>query len=209
MVLLAVRVPHRHNGTGPRLSEDSVSAYKFTSRTLYCLQDSSSHVASIVLVRVLLPTCTRTSAVLAPCLLFPTSATPLTSPTLINILRHDREHQTATAEMCYLNWRPEYWEFSPPSPGPRSMPRLDWAVPVDIVSLGASLEAFSNQLQQNTTLRLCHRFGDGPLSMLPQEILDQVIGEAHKVERDTLWSKWESNFMCYQDRCSRFHHLSP
>lgn len=47
------------------------------------------------------------------------------------------------------------------------MPSLVWAMPVDIVELGASLEIYSAQLQQATTLRLCHRFGGGALSKLP------------------------------------------
>jgi hypothetical protein len=99
------------------------------------------------------------------------------------------------------------WEYDPPSPGPRPSPRLAWSLPVDIVELATSLEAFSSQLAQNTSLRLCHRFGHGPLATLPQEILDQIISHAHEIMKATLRGKWEENYLCFQSRCSRYHHL--
>jgi hypothetical protein len=111
--------------------------------------------------------------------------------------------------MCYINWRPEELGYDAPEPGFRPSPRLVWALPVDIVELGASLESFSTQLKQNTTLRLCHRFGEGPLSKLPQEILDQVISHAHEAMKKGLRSKWNQNYMCYQGRCFRSHHYGP
>ncbi|KAH7399003.1 hypothetical protein DE146DRAFT_514899 [Phaeosphaeria sp. MPI-PUGE-AT-0046c] len=108
--------------------------------------------------------------------------------------------------MCYINWDPEMWEYDAISPGPRPSPRLAWSLPVDVVELGVSLEAFSTQLTQNTTLRLCHRFGHGSLTTLPQEILDQIISHAHETMKATLRGKWEQNYLCFQSRCSRYHH---
>jgi hypothetical protein len=76
--------------------------------------------------------------------------------------------------MCYISWRPDDYD-EPRSPGLRPVPQLRWVIPVDIVELGASLEAMQEQHPQVTTLRLCHRFGEGALPTLPQEILDYII----------------------------------
>lgn len=111
--------------------------------------------------------------------------------------------------MCRISWRPEAWEYDYPSPSPRPVPRLAWSLPVDIVELGASLEAYSSQIQQNTTLRLCHRFGHGPLSKVPQEILDQIIGHGHEAMKQSLRLKWTRNYLCFQDRCSPIDHFQP
>lgn len=110
--------------------------------------------------------------------------------------------------MCYLHYTPEMWEYDAPFPGPRPSPRIAWSLPVDIVELAVSLEAFQSQLAQNTTLRLCHRFGSSPLATLPQEILDLIIGYAHDTMKATLRGKWEQNYLCFQSRCSCYHHYS-
>lgn len=109
--------------------------------------------------------------------------------------------------MCYINLRDE-WDESLYEPGPRPAPRLTWALPVDVVELGVGLEAYSVQLPQITTLRLCHRFGVGPLCSLPQEILDQIISQAQQSMRDELRPKWTRNNLCFQGRCLRSHHFS-
>jgi hypothetical protein len=96
-----------------------------------------------------------------------------------------------------------------PSPPPRPLPRLAWATPVDIVELGSSIEAYERQLPAITALRLCHRFGDGPLSQLPQEILDQVVSEVHEGEEAGSKPKWERNHACFQGICTTSQHLSP
>jgi hypothetical protein len=111
--------------------------------------------------------------------------------------------------MCYTHVLPESWYDYPQSPGPRAIPRLVWATPVDIVELGSSLEAYSDQLQANTTLRLCHRFGDGLLSKLPQEILDQIISVAHRMQKHKTRFKWKQHYLCFQGRCTGAHHFKP
>lgn len=111
--------------------------------------------------------------------------------------------------MCCINWRPGEYDYSPRSPGPRPLPQLKWAIPLDPVKLGASLEAFYNQLPRITTLRLCHRFSTGPLSTLPQEILDHIISKAHQLEQTDVERKWEKKFCCFQGRCTRADHLEP
>lgn len=108
--------------------------------------------------------------------------------------------------MCYINWRPD--EYDPPtSPGVRPVPQLKWATPVDIVELGASLEAFLAQESQITTLRLCHRFGDGSLSQLPQEILDRIIADVRHAQEDLVRPEWDRKLRCFQGRCTRQQHL--
>jgi hypothetical protein len=99
--------------------------------------------------------------------------------------------------------------YQPPSPVLRPLPRLTWAVPVDITELGASLEAYSNQLSQQITFRLCHRFGGGALAQLPQEIVDHIISDAHQLEKIALHPKWFQEFTCFQGRCTRGQHFVP
>jgi hypothetical protein len=111
--------------------------------------------------------------------------------------------------MCYIRYRPEQFMYEPPSPGPRPLPRLTWAVPVDVTELGVSLEAYTNQLSQQITFRLCHRFGAGALAQLPQEIVDHIIGDAHQLEKTALHSKWIKDFNCFQGRCTRGQHFVP
>jgi hypothetical protein len=111
--------------------------------------------------------------------------------------------------MCYINWRPDPWAFAPPTPGLRPLPRFGWVTPINIVELDAILEVYLKQIEQNTTLRLCHRFGDGPLSKLPQEILDHIISERHESAKEMIRSKWNQNYRCFQGRCTPGQHLEP
>jgi hypothetical protein len=111
--------------------------------------------------------------------------------------------------MCFIHWTPETWEWEAPSPPPRPLPRLAWATPIDIEKLGSSIEAYERQLPAITTLRLCHRFGDGPLSQLPQEILDQIVSNVHQREISECKPKWERNYACFQDSCTTGQHLEP
>nr|GFD59780.1 hypothetical protein [Tanacetum cinerariifolium] len=79
----------------------------------------------------------------------------------------------------YLHYRPDLEDLDEPPdllPVPRSYPRLTWAVPVDAAELGASLETIEALSPQIQMLRMCHRFGRAPLSTMPQELLDIVIG---------------------------------
>ncbi|KAH7075683.1 hypothetical protein BKA63DRAFT_490637 [Paraphoma chrysanthemicola] len=111
--------------------------------------------------------------------------------------------------MCFINYMPPDQDDEPLKPGPRPVPQLRWAAPVDIVALGAGLEAFLQQLQQVKALRLCHRFGDRTLSSLPREVLDQIISEMYRVQKLPYLSDWDQKFRCFQGRCNREYHLHP
>jgi hypothetical protein len=71
------------------------------------------------------------------------------------------------------------------------------------------MEVYSNQIQQNTALRLSHRFSKGPLSNLPQEILDTIISTAHEMGKDAIRSRWTQNYLCFQGPCTRGYHYQP
>ncbi|KAH8717040.1 hypothetical protein GQ44DRAFT_829512 [Phaeosphaeriaceae sp. PMI808] len=107
--------------------------------------------------------------------------------------------------MCHLG-ELFYRSDIPPDKSLNPPPRLVWAVPIDIVELGASLEAYSNQLLQVKILSLCHRFGGGPLSLLPQEIIDHIISDLHLIEKTALLPKWNNDFVCFQGFCRLVDH---
>lgn len=110
--------------------------------------------------------------------------------------------------MCQIAWRPdalEYYDSISPT-AHRSLPQLTWAIPVDIVELVATLEAYSNQILSTTTLRLCHRYGGHALPRLPQEALDQIIAEAQIVEKARVRSFWDLKFACFQGYCKEVDH---
>lgn len=102
--------------------------------------------------------------------------------------------------MCFLNY-PPYDSEGPEEPLPRGVPRLAWAVPVDMGKLGATLQAVRDTTSEVTTLRLCHRFRDCTLSRLPQEILDQIIDSVRRVARAKLRPGWKQDFICFQGMC--------
>lgn len=102
--------------------------------------------------------------------------------------------------MCICNYQdPE--EDLPEWPIPLGHPQLTWAIPVDIRKLGASLEAFADTLPRVTTLQLIHRFRDGPLSKIPQELLEQIIITVHRQAMKTFRSSWKTPFYCYRGVC--------
>ncbi|KAF2790216.1 hypothetical protein K505DRAFT_377681 [Melanomma pulvis-pyrius CBS 109.77] len=105
--------------------------------------------------------------------------------------------------MCTLTCSPD------PRRTPRPLPRLAWSIPVDIVELGASLEAYSNIEAIINTLRLCHRFRQGPLSTLPQELLEQVIDGIHNSEKQQIRRSWQDQHACFQGRCTMVRHFPP
>jgi hypothetical protein len=112
--------------------------------------------------------------------------------------------------MCVINWRPDDWDMEDyPPASPRPLPRLAWAAPVDILELGSSLEAYERHLPAITALRLCHRFGEGPLSQLPQEILDRIASEVHQREKAEIKPKWEQKLACFQGICTPGQHFGP
>jgi hypothetical protein len=78
--------------------------------------------------------------------------------------------------------------------------------------LGASVEAFSDTISQVTTLQLCHRFSQGSLSRLPQEIVEQIINEIRRLAYDAVALGWHHDFKCFQNRCApedHFHTYGP
>jgi len=96
-----------------------------------------------------------------------------------------------------------------PPPIHRPVPRLTWAVPVNITTLAANLESYSNIDSKVSALRLAHRFGSGPLSSIPQEILEMIIDEAQQLERRRIRPKWDSDFLCFQGTCTWRQHPLP
>jgi hypothetical protein len=112
--------------------------------------------------------------------------------------------------MCQLNDTPyNSGAMYYPNPPARPIPRLDWAIPIDITDLGASLEAYSHLEASIKMLRLCHRFGSGPLSTLPQEVLEQIIGEAHLSRKHQSLPTWKNSYACFQGRCTSAQYYPP
>ena len=111
--------------------------------------------------------------------------------------------------MCHINWPSSEWEFPDSFLDIRASPRLAWVAPVDVVELGASMEAYCKQLRQVHTLRLCHRFREGPLSQLPQEILDYIISHLHYMEKTAIQPKWKMSYACFQGTCTKEQHFPP
>jgi hypothetical protein len=109
--------------------------------------------------------------------------------------------------MCMLNFTPFDSEESDYAL-PRQRPRLAWAVPVNMSELGASLQANADTMPQTTTLRLCHRFRNGSLSRLPQEILEQIINQVQSTVRVELQPKWSQDAACWQGTCLPEDHYS-
>ncbi|KAF1929441.1 uncharacterized protein M421DRAFT_4579 [Didymella exigua CBS 183.55] len=111
--------------------------------------------------------------------------------------------------MCYVHYSPDEEEYyGLPGPGPRPLPRLTWAVPVDAAELGASLETFEMLLPPVHMFRLCHRTGSGPLATMPQEILDLVIEALYQSTKADIMLEWIAQFKCFQGRCRKTQHVS-
>ena len=105
---------------------------------------------------------------------------------------------------------PSEWDDFADIPRPRSLPILIWAIPVDILDLGARLEMLSEFQEKILLVRLAHRYRSGPLSTLPQEILDQIIIELlFSQGREQVKQLWHSDYMCFQYRCSPEDHFEP
>jgi hypothetical protein len=109
--------------------------------------------------------------------------------------------------MCFLNFTP-YDDDGPGWPLPRGRPRVAWVVPVDMCKLGAGLQAFTDTALQINTLRLCHRFHGGPLSKLPQELLEHIIDETQRMARLKYQSEWYQDSICWQGTCRPEDHFS-
>jgi hypothetical protein len=101
-----------------------------------------------------------------------------------------------------------YDSEGPDYPLPRAHPRVAWVVPVNMSKLGASLQAITETVPQATTLRLCHRFHDSPLSKLPQELLDQVINQVQQAARVDCSPGWYQDSVCWQGTCHPEDHYA-
>ncbi|KAF2130768.1 hypothetical protein P153DRAFT_395196 [Dothidotthia symphoricarpi CBS 119687] len=110
--------------------------------------------------------------------------------------------------MCRLLWKFFEWDYHPTIPT-RAFPRLAHVIPVNVIELGARLEAYLDELPSVIALRLCHRYGKGVLSNLPQEILGQVITEMQQMANAKTQPKWEENSACFQGRCRMVDHYLP
>ena len=69
---------------------------------------------------------------------------------------------------------------------------MEWAVPVRPDELGAHLEAYEQSLPRLLTLRLCHRYGQGPdvyITKLPPELLLQVEEFVIAADRKPDWNQ--------------------
>ncbi|KAF1997893.1 hypothetical protein P154DRAFT_269636 [Amniculicola lignicola CBS 123094] len=108
--------------------------------------------------------------------------------------------------MCYIAWDVH---MDADTHACQTFPRLTWAIPVDVTQLGSSLEAYNNQQHAIFTFRLCHRFRPGPLSRLPQEILELIVEEALHSEQPAILADWVRDYECFQNRCSFSHHFRP
>lgn len=109
--------------------------------------------------------------------------------------------------MCLLNFSP-YNEDSPDYPFPRARPRVAWALPVNMNKLGASLQALTDSSPQITTLRLCHKFRHGPLSKLPQELLEHIVDNVERAARAKCLPGWYHDSVCWQGTCRHEDHYN-
>lgn len=110
--------------------------------------------------------------------------------------------------MCRFTWDeffPDCLQTSPQSP----FPLLTWGVPVDIVQLSSSLEAFASLRDTFSLIRLSHRFRSGLWSRLPQEIFEQILCEVHRQATDKIRATREIEFACFQNRCRPEQHFLP
>ncbi|KAK5007126.1 hypothetical protein LTR16_005966, partial [Cryomyces antarcticus] len=88
---------------------------------------------------------------------------------------------------------------------------IAWGIPVDIVRLGAHLEAY---LQMNPTiaaLRLSHRFGKGSevhVTTLPTEIIGMIEEELIMQPRRLAHSSWSEAIRCFQETCRPRDHFT-
>jgi hypothetical protein len=109
--------------------------------------------------------------------------------------------------MCFLNFTP-YDEDEPEYPLPRGRPRVAWVVPFDMCKLGTSLQALTDMAPQADTLRLCHKFRDGTLSKLPQDLLEQIIDEVQRTARAKRQPEWYQDSVCWQGTCLEEDHYN-
>jgi hypothetical protein len=89
---------------------------------------------------------------------------------------------------------------------------LTWAIPIDITVFGPHLQAYLTLKPLLTSIRLCHRFGQGPeahITKLPIELFDEIIEYLISFERSriALDGQWKYLFRCFESRCSPTDHF--
>jgi hypothetical protein len=97
------------------------------------------------------------------------------------------------------------------APSCRTTTALTWAVPVDIVKLGASLEAYLTLKPRITALRLCNKLGRGPdvfVNSLPLELINMIIAYLLVPEQRCQEVKWRTIQSCSENRCIPSDHAS-
>jgi len=85
-----------------------------------------------------------------------------------------------------------------------------WAFPVSITKLGAHLEAYAKGSSAILTLRLCHRFGQGPevrINKLSLELVGMIEEEFLLPQREASYSEWDKAAKCWEGRCTRTDHM--
>jgi hypothetical protein len=93
----------------------------------------------------------------------------------------------------------------------RTTTALTWAIPVDVVKLGASLQAYHSLKPIISYFRLCNRFGQGPnvfLTRLPQELVDMVLEYIIIPTRRVEEVEWNKIKVCAESRCAQRDHFT-
>ncbi|SMY22319.1 unnamed protein product [Zymoseptoria tritici ST99CH_1A5] len=88
---------------------------------------------------------------------------------------------------------------------PSTSIQLSWAVPVDILKLGAHLEAYTNLRPTLQILHLCKRSAK---QKLPVDILDIVAALLIDEERERCLSEWSQPLKCWEERCCQADHFA-
>jgi hypothetical protein len=107
--------------------------------------------------------------------------------------------------MCVFRY--EYPDDDEPiDPLPRSNPRLLWTLPVNIIALASSVDAYRRTLPQVNTLRLVHRFRKGALSKIPEELLELIVRKTRNLELLSTTQYWTRLSLCFFGKCNPGHH---
>ncbi|KAF2418455.1 hypothetical protein EJ08DRAFT_654293 [Tothia fuscella] len=88
---------------------------------------------------------------------------------------------------------------------------LAWSLPVHPARLGAHLQAHADAKSTVMQLLLCHRKGCGlgvHISKLPRELIDIIIKHYMKPLRTQRIKEWETEFACFEGKCSVKDHFS-
>jgi hypothetical protein len=88
---------------------------------------------------------------------------------------------------------------------------LAWSIPVNICRLGAHLDAHVTVKPVAEQLLLCHKFGQGKevhLKKLPRELINLIIEHYTAPIREEKFKEWDSDFACFEGRCSMRDHFN-